>query len=224
MVTSSPETAATTASGGGSGSDQLIGRGGNDKLNGGNGNDRLMGGGGGDQLNGGDGVDRAEYSGAAKKIRADLQASAKNTGEAKGDTYTSVEDLVGSGYGDILAGNGGANSLWGGDGNDRLVGRGGKDNLVGGNGNDTLRGDKGSDTYTGGAGDDVFIFNKHSGSDTVLDFGDNDVIRILSGANRMSDLAFTDTVDGLLLEFSTADIFFDGLDRSDLNAGDFDFV
>ena len=58
----------------------------------------------------------------------------------------------------------------------------------------------------------------------MLDFGDNDIIRITSGADRMSDLSFTDTVDGLLLEFSSADVFFNGLDRDDLNAGDFDFV
>ncbi len=60
--------------------------------------------------------------------------------------------------------------------------------------------------------------------DTVTDFGGNDVLRIENGANHMSDLKFTDTRAGLLVEFGSVDIFLTGLDRGDLTASDFDFV
>lgn len=209
---------------GGNGNDTLLGRGGNDKLYGGNNNDRLNGGTGADHLDGGAGVDRAEYSNATSKVRADLGKSGTNTGEAKGDTYNSVENLLGSNHNDVLAGTGSANALWGGNGNDTLIGRGGNDTLNGGNGNDKLRGDGGSDTLTGGQGADMFIFNKTSGRDTITDFQSVDTIQIENGANRMADLKFTDTDGGLLVEFGTTDIFLKDLDRSDVNSSNFDFV
>ena len=68
------------------------------------GNDRLASGPGPDFLDGGEGTDRVEYSGASRKVRADLQNPESNTGDAKGDTYSSIENLLGSRYSDVLAG------------------------------------------------------------------------------------------------------------------------
>ncbi|HYC48187.1 MAG TPA: calcium-binding protein, partial [Burkholderiales bacterium] len=132
--------------------DILPGLGGNDIINGFDGNDTLIGGLGADILNGGTGTDRASYAMAAAGVVANLTTPAQNTGEATGDTYASVEDLLGSAFADVLVGNGGANNLAGGDGNDYIEGRGGNDTLSGEAGDDRLEGGVGADTLVGGAG------------------------------------------------------------------------
>ena len=60
-----------------------------------------------------------------------------------------------------IAGNDAANVLSGGAGNDTIRGNGGADIIDGGKGNDHLR---------GGANLDQFIFAKHGGDDTIVDF------------------------------------------------------
>jgi len=148
---------------GGLGIDRLLGRGGNDTLTGGLGDDRLFGGAdndilsgglGADRLDGGDGFDKAIYWTAASSLIVDLQRPGENTGEARGDTYRSIEGIDGSGYSDTLRGDRKDNRLFGRDGNDRLDGRGGDDLLFGGNGDDTLEGSSGDDSLNGGAGAD----------------------------------------------------------------------
>lgn len=52
------------------------------------------------------------------------------------------------------------------------------DVLVGTNGSDILYGGAGNDTMTGGAGSDLFVMAKGTGSDTILDFGVDDVLRL----------------------------------------------
>ncbi len=136
------------------GNDALYGRDGNDKLYGGNNNDYLHGGNGADRLDGGFGIDRADYLSATAGVLADLLYSSYNTGEAKGDTYVSIEDLHGSNYDDNLRGDNANNSIWGGSGNDALYGRDGNDKLYGGNNNDYLHGGNGADYLNGGAGID----------------------------------------------------------------------
>ncbi|WP_371158207.1 beta strand repeat-containing protein [Jannaschia sp. 2305UL9-9] len=129
------------------GDDMLIGRDGNDVLTGNEGNDTLNGGLGGDNLNGGGGDgDVASYVDATAGLTADLSNSAGNTGEATGDSYSGLEGLIGSAFGDTLEGDGGNNMLMGGDGSDRLIGNDGQDTLIGGAGADTLLGGNGVDT------------------------------------------------------------------------------
>ncbi|MET4691064.1 hypothetical protein ABIA13_005572 [Sinorhizobium fredii] len=92
------------------------GNGGNDLLYGYAGNDTVIGGTGGDRIDGGAGSDTASYATASAGVTASLAAALSNTNDAKGDTYYYIENLLGSRYGDTLAGNSGANSLTGGDG------------------------------------------------------------------------------------------------------------
>jgi len=86
------------------GNDQLFGESGNDTLNGGSGADILVGGEGADSLNGGGSTDRAQYTSSSSGLTADLQIVANNTGNAAGDTYTSIENLYGSNHNDSLRG------------------------------------------------------------------------------------------------------------------------
>lgn len=136
----------------------LDGRLGNDTLYGGAGNDVLIGGWGADVLDGGAGTrDRAQYTDSSG-IRADLQVSGFNTGQAAGDSYVGVEDLFGSFQSDTLLGDAGGNIIWGATGNDVIDGRLGNDTILCGAGNDTI---------SGGAGADVFIFESAIGAANV---------------------------------------------------------
>ena len=97
----------------------------------------LEGAGGGDTLDGGDGADTASWAASDAAISVDLSAGTNTGGHAAGDTLTSIENLLGSRYSDVLTGDAGSNRLAGSAGNDRLEGRAGADTLVGGHGLDT---------------------------------------------------------------------------------------
>ena len=86
---------------------------GNDTLDGQDGNDTLLGGLGADALIGGVGFDYASYAGSTAGLTARLDAPGLNTGEAAGDTYNTIEGLIGSGFNDVLVGNASANMLLG---------------------------------------------------------------------------------------------------------------
>jgi Ca2+-binding RTX toxin-like protein len=108
------------------------------KLYGYAGDDLLTGGGGADQLFGGAGSDTAAYRGSAAGVTASLALASSNTKDAKGDVYTSIENLWGSSFDDRLTGDAGANALTGGAGRDTLNGGGSRDVLTGGVGRDTF--------------------------------------------------------------------------------------
>ena len=168
---------------GGSGNDTILGNsannvlsgnGGTDHLFGLEGSDTLVGGIGGDELDGGAGFDYASYQAAGSGVLASLAAPALNTGEAFGDTYVSIEGLIGSAFPDVLAGdanantligNGSADLLFGGGNNDRLIGGSGVDLLNGGPGDDVLEGGPGADTHFGGSG---FDFASYESSATAV--------------------------------------------------------
>lgn len=83
-----------------------------------------------------DGFDFVSYASASERVDARLVDSENNSGAALGDTYNSIEGLIGSAFDDLLAGDGGANSLDGSGGDDQLFGGGGADTLIGGDGHD----------------------------------------------------------------------------------------
>jgi Ca2+-binding RTX toxin-like protein len=117
--------------------DRLNGNSSNNILDGGLGDDILRGGGGADQLLGGAGFDTASYAGAATAVTVDLGNSANNSGDAFGDSYASIEKILGSSYNDHLIGDATANIFEGGSGDDVLTGLAGADTLIGGDGADT---------------------------------------------------------------------------------------
>lgn len=193
------------------GSDRLLGGGGNDVLDGGSGNDNLVGGDGADTLIGGAGNDIAAYDDSTAGLTIDLLNSANNTGFAAGDSYNSIESLVGSNFADDISGNNAANRIWGGLGNDHINGRGGSDQLIGGAGSDTF----------------VFSTTAEAAGDRISDYQPGDVIdlsaidAILGGANDNFTLVGTlsGTAGELLVSNNGVDTFIDG----DTNGGGADF-
>lgn len=198
------------------GDDTLIGNRGNDTLDGGAGNDTLSGRIGGDTLIGGDGIDTATYSDSPDGVNIDLAAGTASGGRANGDTLIGIENLIGSGAGDVLTGDdavnilighGGGDTLTGGEGGDTLRGGKGFDTLIGNRGADTLDGGLGNDKMFGGLGQDTFLFSAGSdkidggGHYDVAEFGgakaDFDVVNEGDGAWTVTDLA-TGDIDTLL--------------------------
>jgi Ca2+-binding RTX toxin-like protein len=101
-------------------------------------NDTLEGNGVANQLNGGLGIDTAYYYSSGAGVTVNLAAGTGTGGDAAGDTYNSIEYVIGSnGFGDSLFGNGEANYLGGQGGDDFLAGGAGADSLDGGIGRDT---------------------------------------------------------------------------------------
>lgn len=168
------------------GDDLLEGGAGNDALFGEDGDDHLWGGLGDDLLNGGAGNDVVSFYGATSgvTVNLNLQGLAQNTGEGL-DTLTSIENLEGSRFDDVLIGDDNANTLTSVRGNDILEGRGGNDAINisynahpnefifaqisadGGTGDDVLtlgafNLDAGLIKMDGGAGDDVMSVDSSS--------------------------------------------------------------
>lgn len=174
--------AADTLNGGG-GNDRLEGGAGDDVLDGGAADDRMFGGAGNDAMRGSPGADHYDGGGGtdvvnfnvSTGVRVFLDGSGTNGLSAVGDTFTGVENLIGSlTGGDWLVGTGDANRLTGNGGADKLWGRGGIDQLEGGAGTDELIGGAGADAMSGGADADRFVFDTRpllaSERDRISDF------------------------------------------------------
>jgi Ca2+-binding RTX toxin-like protein len=145
-----------------------------DALYGTTGNNVLMGEAGADILDGREGEDTASYRWAIEGVTANLAHPELNTGDAKGDTYISIEDLQGSYFNDTLTGD---------TGNNRIEGLNGQDTLTGGGGNDTFVFAHASDIGGGATG---------SASDVITDFSAGDVID-LSGIDAIDATAPKDS-------------------------------
>jgi Ca2+-binding RTX toxin-like protein len=149
------------------GDDYLFGGDGNDYLYGGAGNDGLVGGAGADVLDGGAGNDSAGYTQSSAAVHVNLGTGAGSGGDATGDVLTSIENVTGSSYDDLLVGSNVNNELDGRSGSDMIYGFGGNDSLYGGNGNDYLVGGAGADKLDGGAGWDVVEYLASTSGVTV---------------------------------------------------------
>ena len=140
------------------GQDELNGGAGDDELNGGAGNDILRGGYGADELNGGDGSDQAAYNSALNRVNINLTTGVVAGDQTFGDTFDSIEGLIGTQFHDILIGNAGDGRFDGLDGDDRIDGREGADIINGGAGNDIIVTDGAyEDTADGGDGIDTLV-------------------------------------------------------------------
>ena len=150
------------------GADVLSGGDGHDSVWGGAGDDVLDGGMGDDTIDGGAGDDTASYLTALSGVIVDLRIlEDQNTHGAGTDTLISIENLVGSAFGDVLTGTLGFNRIDGGDGDDIIFGRGG----------DVYSSNGLGDVLTGGAGADTFVITYRNGpADRITDFVESTMV------------------------------------------------
>ena len=197
------------------GDDEIWGEGGNDTLRGSDGNDTLNGGAGADQLDGGAGTDTADYSNATANIVVNLGTGVGTGGDAQGDRYVSIENVVGGIGNDTFAASLAANLIDGGDGvdrvtyssdtvgliivlNDELVGAvsstGGRaegdilinvENVTGGQGNDFIFGNS-----------DANLIDGYLGNDWIHGGAGNDTLRGGDGDDRLTGDAGADILQG----------------------------
>ena len=148
---------------GGAGLDHLYGQAGDDTLTAGAGTSYLDGGAGADKLIGALGhATYAAYSDATAGVTVNLANPGANAGDAAGDSFTNIHDVLGSNFADEISGDTSA---------DVLNGGAGADTISGGTRGDILIGGAGADSLTGGLGADQFRFNSATeGGDTITDF------------------------------------------------------
>ena len=200
-----------------------IGSTGTDNIYGGNGNDRIYATFGSDtrrtnvhgesgndrvyatakrvvEFHGEGGRDTIDYSQSTAAVYVDLSGmKASGPRGLASDRATKihydVENAVGSKFDDAIDGNNSDNEMYGGDGNDSLDGGHGNDWLHGGNGNDSINGDAGNDHLYGDANSDFLIAASGrdvlyggSGDDTMsTKDGDYDTVWGGTGVDKMFD-------------------------------------
>ncbi|MBL4691856.1 MAG: tandem-95 repeat protein [Magnetovibrio sp.] len=215
---------------GGGGNDILNGDAGNDTLIGGAGNDTISGGQGADRLDGGLGMDTVDYSTSLDGVTVDLNIQDGKFGQfvsvSQGfDQLINFENIMGSGFNDILIGDVNANVITGGAGTDVMTGGAGGDTFVFGPG----------DVAVGLNMDIITDFNAGTGTTSVDQI---DLLAIMNGT-AFNYTAGSTTFSGLVGEAlfdnatsilsiditgnSTADfeLQLDGVTDTNLDATDF---
>jgi glucose/arabinose dehydrogenase len=201
------------------GVENVVGSAFNDMLTGDSGANTLAGGPGADALNGGLGSDTADYSSSSAGVSVNLQTNSGLNGDAQGDTFNSIENLIGSAFSDMLTGDGNANTLTGGAGNDTFTGGLGADTLIGGLAPDMLDGGRGIDTavfsglrsaYTINHIGNTLVVTGPDGSDTLthiekLTFNDGTV---LSGLGPVHSDFSGDSTSDLLWRHDSGQLYF----------------
>ena len=140
------------------------------------GNDVLQGRVGADTLYGGGGNDYSSYADSQEAVNINMGTNINTGGDAEGDIFYSIENIIGSGHNDIIVGNEYNNILYGGNGDDTLAGGLGKDLLYGDN------------------GQDIFLFEAATAfviPDAIMDLDLNedsiDISDLLSGYDPLTD-------------------------------------
>lgn len=171
------------------GDDQIYGGTGSDYMKGEGGNDVFYGDSGADVIKGGEGIDHLTYAASTAAVTVNLTTGAGSGGDASGDTYTTLENITGSSYGDDITGDASANQIIGGDGSDTLRGD---------SSNDTLNGDAGDDSLMGGSGDDALDGGVGTGDLAIYsgNQADYDVIRNANNSYTIMDLRTSGVTDG----------------------------
>ncbi|MGV3550032.1 M10 family metallopeptidase C-terminal domain-containing protein [Rhizobium sp.] len=116
-----------------------------------------------------------------------------------------IEDATGGKANDLLIGNEYDNSINGLNGDDTILGGAGEDRLSGGAGKDWIDGGTGNDFLWGGAARDVFVFSTGYGTDTIMDFGEDDRINLKKMANNSQADIEQNGLD-LVITFNSGDV------------------
>ena len=132
------------------------------------GDDVISAGEGDEAFNGQGGFDVVSYQNVGGPIVARLQTTKPQDTRSGGtDSFTNIEGLSGSRYGDFLYGNDSENLLSGDQGDDFLSGLGGDDIISGDGGNDVIDGGDGNDKMSGGHGIDTVSYKTNTEGVTV---------------------------------------------------------
>jgi Ca2+-binding RTX toxin-like protein len=153
----------------------------------------LEGGAGADTLDGRGGSDTASYAHSAAGVTVSLTTGIGLGGDAQGDTLTGFENLRGTAFADILAGDTGDNTLEGGAGADGLYGGAGVDTVSYAHSAAGVQVDVYAETATGGdAEGDTLI-----GIENLIGSDHDDVLKLRSGGGGiLSGGAGDDTLKG----------------------------
>ena len=193
--------------------DELNGNAGDDRLDGNEGDDLLEGGLGADTLDGGDGIDTAVYLRATDGVLVNLSRGVGLRNEARGDRFVDIEQIIGSGFGDVLIGNDLVNRIEGRAGDDRISGLDGADVLLGGSGVDVITGGFGNDRIFGAVDPD----NLFGGNDEDELFGGG-ADDFLNG-NNAADTLYGGEGDDNLVGAGSGDTLYGGTGNDTLNGG-----
>ncbi len=162
---------------------------------GGLGGDTFTPGNGVNVIDGGAGTDTLDFSGYAGYLALNMDTNVHSGTLVVGDTYTSIENVIGGAGDDYIAGDHANNRYEGGAGNDTLQGRWGEDTLIGGGGDDRLFGGGDDDLLQGGAGADAFFGG--DGTDFVSYDGSARVDISLKDNTASSNDAVGDSFDSI---------------------------
>ena len=176
------------------GIENVIGSAFNDILSGDNNNNRFKGGAGFDQLYGGTGSDTAEYGDAVSAVVVALwNSQASNDGFGAADYLSSIENVFGSAFNDVLSGDNSDNAFRGG---------GGFDQFYGGTGNDTVDYQEASGTVSVSLAASSASSDGQGSSDylnsieNIIGSGFDDVFFGDAAANILNGLAGNDWLSG----------------------------
>jgi Ca2+-binding RTX toxin-like protein len=149
--------------------DAINGAAGDDTLYGVGGNDTLTGGAGNNVLDGGPGVDTVDYSTAPGGVTVSLAAGTASNGHGGTDTLSSIENVTGSAFNDLITDNTQSNVLAGGGGRDGFV-------FTPGDGIDRI-----TDFMAGATGDQLLFNGVGSGAVQVSDLHYANSLLVQSG-------------------------------------------
>ena len=181
-----------------------------DTLAGGGGDDVLYGQGGGDRFFGSDGFDTVSYALAGSGVYMFYSDLGNATGDAAGDQeFSSIEQIIGSNFNDIIGTGDFADTIRAGGGNDLLFGQGGDDILF------------------GGAGADQFAYlGLGFGDDRVMDFEDGQDRIDFSRVAELSfaSLTLAQVAEGVLVTIGSDSVLLFGQSLANINQSDFLFA
>lgn len=161
--------------------ENYVGGAGNDTVTGNDVGNVLEGRAGADALDGGAGSDTAAYTGSPDAVTINLSDGTIMGGHADGDSYASIENLIGTAHDDTLIGDTGDNVL---------EGYGGVDNIDGGEGSDTAAYTQSGAAITVNLADGTFT-GGHAEGDTLTSIENltgsryNDTLTGDASANRL---------------------------------------
>ena len=178
--------------------DTLTGSDSAETILGGDGNDTIRGKLGADLINGGNGFDLAYYWGSAAGVSINLETGVATGGEADGDTFISIEGIVGSTWNDVLVGDGNDNTFVYVGGNDSFDGGGGLDAVSFEYYSVNQRVDLAAGTFQWQSGSNFFNWgaNTYTSIEGVITGSGNDDVQGSADANRIEGRAGNDILHG----------------------------